>query len=382
MSDLFAPEYVGMTGSKQRRASRTGRIITVLFALGVVLLVIFAALREQGTSGELSPDVTTPTGARALAELLRAEGVQVVTATRIADVQAQARPGTTIFVAKTDNLSESQQQIIHDLNADVVLIGNPYSGLEKTASAIDTAPEGSDVAVTAQCSDPDATAASRISAFLGSFTSNDPSVTLCFPVEGGGAYAVWDHSGNARRAIADGTLLSNAKLGDDGNAALAMRALGKNPTLVWYLPTYEDASQTIVYAPTWFRSLMWFALFFTLAAIAYWAPRFGPVATERLPVVVRGGEIVRGVGRLYASRRSSAHAAQSLREGTIARLSSHLGLSRDAGEAATIAALSAATNRSAADLRALLYGDPPTTGNALQELATELTRLESEVHLS
>lgn len=382
MSDLYSPEALGMNMKSRRATSKWSWPIIALCIIGALILIIFSAMRQSGTSGNLSPDSTRPSGGRALAELLKREGVDIVTATSLADVRAQAREGVTVFIAATDLLSDFQREQLADLPSDVVLVGTPYLPFGALTDAVDTAAEGSSVAVTAQCSQPDAVAASRISPPRGSMTALRDGVELCFTFEGSGAYAVWEHNGATWRAIADGTLLSNERLANDGNAALAMRSLGQNPTLVWYLPVYEDSSQFFVYAPAWFRSFMWFALLLTVVAIAYWAPRFGPVATESLPVVVRGGEIVRGVGRLYASRRATEHAAGALRSGTIARLQRQLGLSREAGADATITAIAAASSRPAADLRHLLYGPAPQRGADLQELASELTRLESEVHLS
>ena len=380
MSDLFEPAAVGVRTRTARPSSTAATVLGLLALLGIVALLIVLAAR-QPTTGYLHPDSPEEGGGRALATLLSERGVDVVVATRLADVRAQAADGVTTFVADISTLSPGQQEALAGLAGDVVLVGDPVHPFGALTDAVTTVAAGSPDPVAADCADPDAAAAARISATRGSLRPAREGVTMCFPVADGGAYATWAQGAGTWRAIADSALLTNAALASDGNAALAMRALGHNATLVWYLPSYEDPAQQTVFSPPYYRALMWFAVLLALTACAVLGPRFGPLGREDLPVVVRGGEIVRGLGRLYARGRQSGHAAEHLRAATRARLCAHLGVDERETPDAITAAIARASGRSAADVRRLLFGPPPASGAHLTELAGRLTDLEREVHL-
>ena len=126
---------------------------------------------------------------------------------------------------------------------------------------------------------------------------------------------------------------------------------------------------------------MWLLLFVAAVGVVWKFPRFGPVASERLPVVVKGGEIVRGVGRLYQRNRDFPHAASLLQQATVRRLATHLGVSTQPNLDALLGTVAQRSPRSAAEINHLLVERSATSARELTELAQQLAQLESEVHL-
>jgi hypothetical protein len=182
-------------------------------------------------------------------------------------------------------------------------------------------------------------------------------------------------------------VLANARLAEGGNAALALRLLGRQDRLVWYVPSFDDIGSTEASGPAlgdllppWTGPVAVQALVVALAAALWRGRRLGRLVTEPLPVVVQAAEATRGRGRLYRRSRAYGHAAASLRAGTASRVATRLGLPRSAGAVAVIEALAHATGRTTDDVAALLYGPPPTDDAGLTELARRLDDLESEVH--
>ncbi|MDO5700730.1 MAG: DUF4350 domain-containing protein [Bowdeniella nasicola] len=381
-TEIFAPELTGGPRVDRTTTRRRREWVVVGAAIVVTLVIlIIAAARTGDHSAPLHPDNTAPNGAHALAELLRAEGVNVQAATRMADLELANTADTTVLVTDTEILTDYQRETLAMLPADLVLVGTPYESLGALSDAVETDPAGSSEPLTAQCAEEDGAAAARISHSRGSLRALQPDVEVCFPIGEGGAYATWhDSNGAVRRMIADGDLLSNASLDRDGNAALAMRALGHHENLLWYMPMRE-ASNAVVYSPPEMRALTWFLIFFAAALVATRVRRFGPPAREDLPVVVRGGEIVRGVGRLYHARRQYAHAATLLRAGTKARMRRHLGLPAACDDTTLSAALAALTQLSEREVQALLAGSSPSNQAQLVELARLLARFERKVEL-
>jgi hypothetical protein len=224
--------------------------------------------------------------------------------------------------------------------------------------------------------------------------TDDPDVQMCFTTPGAGeegmrtgTYAVLDEGKRRVTVIADDSLMTNQELDHLGNAALMLRALGRDETLVWYVPSASDASsgtETGVglgdVLPPWAGVLVLQLLVLT-GALALWRGRnLGPVVTEPLPVTVRAAEATIGRGRLYRKARSRGHAAAALRAGAATRTATRLGLPRSAGATDVIDAVARATGRTIEQVAGLLYGPPPTDDTGLLRLARQLDELESEVH--
>ncbi|WP_127573959.1 DUF4350 domain-containing protein [Georgenia faecalis] len=372
--------------ARARRRRPWFPVVAVVVLLASIVLLVLA--RSTTSALDLSPDNPQPGGAMAAAEILSREGVHIRTVRTTDDAIALAGPGTTLLVTATNELTPDQLSALRGTQADLVVTDTAYAvGLDALTSAVEPDPAGSRDAVTAQCTDPDAVAAGRISGSTGGLRALTDDVEVCFPAgEDAGAYAVWEQDGRTVRALADSSLLTNARLAEDGNAALVLRTLGHHDELVWYLPTPGDAAGASAGGPQLLPPEAGVVglqlLVLALALMAWRGRRLGRVVTEPLPVVVRSAETTRGRGRLYRRSRAHAHAAAALRAGCAHRLARSLGLPRSAAAGPLLEAAARATGRSEDELGALLYGPPPTDDAGLLALAHTLDTLESEVHRS
>jgi len=379
---------VPLAGSSSVRVrGRWRRARGPLLILGILLVagLLAALLRPPTGSDPLAPDNPQPGGARALAQVLGQQGVDVQDLRSTDEAIARARPGVTLLVVGSYALTEEQVTALAGTGADLVLAGPEDSHLSTlTDGALETAYAGLRRTLDARCQDPDALAAGSVTSSGWGLVATDDRATVCFvgAPEEGGAYA-WVQDGARRVAVLDDAgMLSNQNVDEDGNAALLLRVLGRSPTLLWLRPSTEIAAGPGIgdMLPAVSGPLAWL-LAVMVAVAALWRGRaLGRVVGEPLPVTVSSVETTLGRGRLYRSSRARGHAAAALRAGTAMRCAARLGLPRSAGAIDVIDALSRATGRPTAELGALLYGPPPTDDMELVALAATLTRLESEVH--
>lgn len=370
------------------RRARPWLAVAAVLVLGVLVLLL-PAPPSSTTPG--APDNAGATGTRALAQVLERQGVEVAYVRTTSAAVAAADRGGTVAVVGDVWLLEEQVDRIAALDNDLVLVDAGWA-LSLVAPDLvaggDVSPRG---VREAACDDPDARAAGTLTA-TGSVEDLGGTATVCFPPAGGsgteGSYAVLEQDGRRVTALTDLTPLTNDAIAEEGNAALALRALGRHDHLVWYLPSLDDvgagAPQDEEAALTdlvpWVRPVvLWLLL--VLAVVVVWrARRLGPVVSEPLPVVVRSAEATRGRGRLYRRGRAHGHAAAALRAGTATRTAQRLGLPRSTPAPALVDAVARASGRPAREVEQLLYGPPPTDDTGLHRLADDLHHLESEVH--
>ncbi|HJQ46224.1 MAG TPA: DUF4350 domain-containing protein [Amycolatopsis sp.] len=381
------------------RAARAPVVIALVIVFGAVVLVL---ARGNGQHGELDPGSADPNGSRALATLLRDQGVRIVTV-RTVDETRQALTASldaTLLVTDPDVVRPAMLGELRGRAAEAVFVA-PHQG------TLDIALPGA--TVTGQRSPgvrpPDCTVAAAVAAgtaLLGGieYQAHERGRT-CY----GGALL----QAGTTTLLGGSEPLTNGQLGQQGNAALAMRLLGRNATLVWYLPAPTDPASgaprqgllDLLPKPWLFGAIQ---LAIAAALFALWRMRrLGPVVSEPLPVVVRAAETTEGRARLYRRSGSRAHAAQTLREATIARLLPVLGLGAGAEPAAlqhfaghshpvgpderlrdhrSSALLSAIMARCGQDAGPLLYGPAPEDDASLVRLASDLDRLTREVRES
>lgn len=353
--------------------------------VGLILLLIFLLSHlasGQAHSGQPgSARNPTPSGFMAVAQILGRQGVTIEQVTRLDGLKALASEDTTIFVPDASVVTADELSEIRQLPGDVVIAGNPYLNLAPLTSSVSMSPSGSATPVTSECTDPDAEAAARISAPTGGITVEDPDVTGCFPMGETFGYATWTDGSRTFRLVADSAVFTNRALANDGNAALALRALGHHPTVLWYLPReygtgLESHAGFFHTVPPLAGPLVFVAAGIAALAAVTYGRRMGPVVQETLPVIVKPGEAVYGRGRLYHRAGATGHAAQGMRAGTARRLARRLGLSRSAQAHELVRQVSAASGWPDTRVREVLYGPPPTSSAELVELATTLKNLE------
>lgn len=364
-----------------------------LAALAVLLLgALVTAMAFGGNGGgTLDPDSASPDGGRALASLLRDRGVTITpvrtTAGALTAVQG-ARGEATLLVTDPGLLTLVQLDALAAMPVArlVVVQPDPESARVFTSEAarVNPSPDGAQL-VDPACPDADATAAGN--ADIGDGDVFTGLAAGCYQTAGG--YALAEAAGPASDdtvLVGSRTPFRNDRLADDGNAALALRLLGKHPSVVWYLPDGADPdalasghkSFTQVLPAGWRWGAL--ALVPAIGLLALWqARRLGPVVAERMPVAVRAAETAEGRARLYERGRVTDRAAGALREAARARLAARLGLPRMAAAGDVAAAVAARRGPAAAETLRVLAGPVPGDDAGLVGLASALDRLEAEV---
>lgn len=378
------------------RAARTPLLLGLLVVLAGVVL---AATADRATRGRLDPVAVDDSGSRAVAQLLREQGVSV-DVVRTASAVRGAGPGSTVLVPFPWRLGSAQLAAVRQSGADVVVVAPGPEALAALAPDVEIIALDEPVdALEPGCDLPAARSAGRAE-LGGELYRARGAATTCYSTDTGAALIQVASGADPRPAEAAPAartvtvlgapdVLTNGALAEEGNAALALGLLGANPRLLWFLPGAEgppvgqERSLGELVAPGW----LWGVAQLGVAAIlvALWrARRLGPVVTEPLPVVVRSAETVEGLARLYRRAGAREHAAETLRVATRARLAPLLGLGRvdRDGAAALVAAVAARTGRPAAEVDTLLYGPAPLDDRLLVELANGLDACEEEVRRS
>ncbi|MHA7281660.1 DUF4350 domain-containing protein [Arthrobacter sp. TMS2-4] len=388
MGDGGSALTTARTGLRRARPLILGALV-----LALILLVNLVAGQDEDT-GPLSPASAAPGGARAVAEVLAAEGIDVVRADSYDEAVSALEEGpATLF------LNDAQQYLsagqVGDLTvlADRAVLAAPgerqLAALDGDVAQVGAVPldlSGDAPAVPAECPDTDATAAGSLTATGVAYSG----AVECFPVEiedatgnaTGGLYTTNDDGSVA--VLGAPAILSNDAVPDEGNAALALRALGSSPTLVWYEPTGADVVSTgegidpRTLLPPWVDPLLVWLLACAVLAMLWRGRRMGPLATEPLPVVVRAAETAEGRARLYQDSRAVGHAAAILRAASLTRMARRLRVDRTASAADVIDAAARHSGRSRTELeQRLLF--VPTTNHQLVLWAQEVLDLEKEI---
>ncbi len=367
------------------RLGRRRRLTLIALGLLVLLIALVALTTGQSAGGALDPRSAGPDGTRALAALLRERGIQV-------DRGASTGAGRTVLVPFPEALDSAGLSALVTSGADVVLVDPGSLDVAQLTS-------GAGISVRTRspgCSLPAAVVAGPARLGGTRYTSANAAVScydgtlLALPAgsaPGAGRITV----------LGSADFLTNARLDQQGNAALALGLLSGQPRLTWY--TARRASSGATLTSLLPKAIPWAVLQIAIAlvVIGFWrGRRLGPVVTEPLPVVVRAGETVLGRARLYAAARARDTAAEALRTGSRARLAGLVHLDPHATPEALVMAVASRTGWEPAVVSALLYDGSPASGYgaatvsaarsdrasagdaALVRLADELDRLESQ----
>ncbi|HET6151946.1 MAG TPA: DUF4350 domain-containing protein [Marmoricola sp.] len=367
------------------RRHRAGLI--VLAAL--VIAIGFAAAGSSGHtySADLDPSNPGPTGARAVAHVLADQGVTVTVVRSAAALDRTALDeNTTVVVTSADDLGPSTlARLQRDLGAaDLVIVHPGYTVAQDLGQ-----PDGLDLRHTANvggdCNDPTYDHL-RISSRTGT-AYPEINGSGCFRV--GQRYLLLKPGGNVT-LLGSADLLTNEQITHADNAAIALRLLGQNPRLIWYVPDPRDqvAGDAVPFhtlLPHWLGPASLLAVIALIALILWRGRRLGRLVTEPLPVVITAIESTRSRGRLYRKAGDRAHAAAALRRATRVRIADHLGLPRQAADDVEVLVRSLAphTRTDPARLRELIGPGPePRTDNDLILLANHLADLMREARSS
>lgn len=350
----------------------------VLLAAGVLLVLAVAAVfAGQGPRGVLDPAAYDPDGAHALEVLLHQQGVAVTRTTDVPTTVEAASVDTTVFVPLPSLLSKEELQALSSLAGDLVVTEAGPDELAALGVQARVVGAGKTEDRDPRCGDDVAVNAGR--ALTGGFAYGLEGASACYPTGHGSSLV--RRRGLALLGAADA--LTNAHLGEQGNAALALGLLGQHPRVLWLVPSATRAAfgQRPVRSPDelvphWLHLVRW-QLALAVGVLALWrGRRLGRVVQERLPVVVRASETVEGHGRMYQSARARAAAAEALRE-PARRALTRLAHGGSVTPAVLVDLVAARSARAPADVQALLYGPTPTDDAALVRLARGLDALVS-----
>jgi len=353
---------------------------TLVILVGLVVAVAVVALTTTGTrtTARLDPDNPDPSGAQAVARVLADQGVDV-TVVRDADTfdRTEVDADTTVVVTSTEQLGRSTIRRLraHAADARLVLVepgpGTTHAlGVEAPPSAVTmSGPRPAD------CADP---------TYDGLEVLVDRG--LEYPVDESCFGGLLAEPTTGMVLLGAGDALSNDQVLRADDAAIALRLLGRDQRLVWYVPSLDDlvAGDGVSLAtllPDWLRPMLLLLAVAVLALMAWRARRLGPLAVEPLPVVVKAIETTRSRGRLYRRAGDRAHAAQALRAAARERAADRLALGSRADPAAVVRELARHTGRPLDEVDALVGPHPltPTSDQDLIALASRLAELDREV---
>lgn len=364
--------------STRRRALVLGAVL--LTGLGLVTALITPATSRT----YLDPEAATPGGTRALAELLRAQGATVQRTTD-ADRVLDASTGTVV-VAYPELLGPD---VLKDLQAaplDVVLLGTPaqvpeYLGVSPLA-AVDVTERQPECGLRA-ATEAGTALTGGVTYVAGSPPTPDGGVAAesCYPAEGGATVVrVTTSSGHRHTVLGSAEFMTNDRLADAGNAALALNLVGTQREVLWWLPTPEfTGTQPLTsLLPDGVRPLLGALVVLVLVLAAWQGRRLGPVVVEPLPVAVRASETTEGRAAIYQRHHAREQAAHHLRNRTHRVLLTRLGLPAGSSQDAVVTAAAEVTGRHREELHRLLYGPAPRDDDALVALGQQLSDLEQE----
>lgn len=373
------------------RRRRTWIVLGLLLLIGSIVLVTMQGTgRPPGHT--LGADNAAPAGARAVAQVLRSQGVDVTEAATLDDALAGARGGATVFVYDEFGILSGDQVERLGEAAERFVVADPgFEALDAIAPGVRLAGVATGPLDAPGCDVPAAERAGALSTGLGLVRVDDDAAADgwvgCFADgDAGVAVAVGPGPGDSQLSIvASPEPFSNEFVDEAGNAALVLGLLGEVDEVVWYLPGPADVEAETAptlgeLTPGWVTPVIVLGFVVFVSAAIQRGRRFGPLVVEDLPVDVPSGETREGRARLYARSTSRVHALDQLRIGAIGRLAALLRLPRTATVEEVVVAAAAATGRDQPAIRHLLVDGTPADDRAFVDSARALADLEGAVH--
>ncbi|WP_418058049.1 DUF4350 domain-containing protein [Pimelobacter simplex] len=375
------------SGARRRRPPAW----VVLTVAVVLALVVGAWVSRDGEkyAGLADPRNPKPDGAQALARVLADQGVEVTIARSAAELDdVDVRREATVVVTRPDQLTRSTLERLrrHVGPARVVLVEPSYGLVQQIDPDLSTLPVSPSTghAVEADCAPLAGVDLDGLRLEVDDATAYNG--TGCFTRELGPILRTVRDADGELVLFGAAQALTNDQVTRADNAAIALRLLGQDEQLVWYVPDPADAAPGDAVTlgsllPDWLVPGLWMVLLAGIGLICWRFRRLGPLTTEPLPVVVRAVETTRSRGRMYRRSGDRAHAAHALRRAARTDLAGLLGLDRRAAPAAVVEAAARHLGTPVESVAALLddHRPPPANDQELVRLAQDLALLRREV---
>ena len=371
-------------------------VIPLLLLIGIGTPLLNGVLKQQ-SDVTLDPESYTPTGAAAVVNTLQSHGVTVHIARNTEQIEqavAQSDPANTTLVVgymAQHMTTERSEWLLEQKFPRIVALSrlnsfDPDGLIERTGYT--TPPDdGTNHTLDAsgRC---DETMADRAPAIT---WVSSPTVRLapdargweCYGEPSGHGLAVAELDGGTELAfLAASETIQNRLLPLDGNAAMAMNLFGSEPTLIWFVPEYEPTpgeTDPSMFIPPWLTPAVLLVMAGIIAAGFASGRRFGPLVSERLPVVVPMSETLEGRARLYAKSDSRLRAIDNLRVGTLSRCAATLGMNRRTPAHEIADAVARAIGMNPARVRHLLVDSAPQSDADLVSMSDELLQIERQL---
>jgi hypothetical protein len=355
--------------------------------IGGLLVVLGIVSAPAGQGGALDPNGTGPNGAKALVLLLRSYGA-VVTVDR-----GVPGPDDGAALVLQDQLTDARRSALAAWVAagGRLVVADPRSPLQLGAATdVSSLFTSQDLTPQGPCPALGLSDVDQLSVGPSLLLRLPPGSTAtgCYPYSLSDGEQAWfvlsaPQGRGSVVTLGGAGVWTNARLGTDDNAALAVDLLAPRPAahvdiLAASLIGGGNRSTLDLLNPRLKSSLI--EVLVALAVLAWWkSRRLGRPVPESGVVTIAGSELVVAVGDLLARTGSRDAAARQLREGTRAWLGERLGLGRraTADHLADVLTLRAGTPRD--QLVALLADAPVADEEALVVLAQSLAHLRQEV---
>lgn len=357
--------------------------------LGVAAFLLLAAvlLAIVGTtqpSRPLDPSDPSADGGRALAQLVRDRGVDIVPVEKVTGASISA--GSTVFVPDPTSLTRGDLRFLAEEATTLVVVAPGERELRALEVVATVLPHGDEQAtLDPSCGYPAAAVAGAVR-YEGPTYVAPAAGQECYGNGVASGLFVFDNGQGRVVVLGSPRTLSNDWLDSDGDAALGLGLLSGSDQLLWVLPrppTFAPAdSQRKGLLELLPDRVLWATLQLLLAVVvlALWrGRRIGPVVAEPLPVVVRATETVEGRARLLRVARARHTAGAALRTAAVERLRDRLGLAGDSTSAAVVESVARYSGWRPADVDQVLFGPAPPDDAALLRLSRELDQLDRAV---